>query len=211
MAADPSPSNPIRRVVLLHINDGRENAAIRQECFRRHAQHYRLRELIELDLPHLHSNRYTTRQDPGHAAALRRPQMLITALSQAMELNAAALIWPVQFNGDFGAISRVTEKILLVRHLAQLELAASLPTSGTTTSGPAVPMQELPAIETPLLDLTDRQLIELGAHVDAPWHMAWTCERAASIPCRICGPCRRRRAAFESAGVAEDAPASRTG
>ncbi len=191
-AADMTQPNQSRRAVLLHIRDSQENAAQRHDAFRRQSQHYQMREVIELELPHLQAQRMDQLKQGKPASPLRRAQVLLTAMAQAVEWGASMVIWPVQFNADFDAVARVTESVVLARHLAQLD-AAHWP-----------PEAVLPSVQTPLLDLSDRQLIETGAQLDAPWHLAWTCERGTSAPCRVCIACRRRRSAFESAGISEE-------
>ncbi len=56
-------------------------------------------------------------------------------------------------------------------------------------------------IETPLLELTDQQVVELGGQLDVPWKLAWSCQFHGDKPCRVCDPCRRRQRAFDAAGV----------
>lgn len=185
------------RPTLLHLRDGRANAAVRLEHARRQADYFKLTHPIEVELPHLQVDQSfnaapASSGESGVASAagvgggwlpLVRPQVLMVAMAQAMELKAVRLVWPVQFNGDYHAIARITEQVILVTQLAQLE------------------HPEVPVIETPLLELTDRQLIELGAQLKAPWHMAWSCQLAGEKPCRVCTGCRRRRRAFDLVGI----------
>ena len=103
-------------------------------------------------------------------------QALWIGLLQAVELGAARLIWPVQVNGDVEKASQITEQIVLLSHLFELEHA------------------DLPRIDTPLLELTDQQVIELGGQFDVPWKLAWTCQFPGDKPCRVCDRCQRRKA-----------------
>jgi 7-cyano-7-deazaguanine synthase len=172
------------KLVMIHIKDGRANAPVRLEHLRKQADHYRVAKTIELELPHLQTEGFTHEKDePG--SPLTRPQMMLVALAQAIEVGASRLIWPVQVHGDYDTIARITEQLVLLQHLAQLECPS------------------LPTIETPLLELTDAQMIELGGQLDVPWQLAWTCTIRNDQPCRICDACRRRHAAFEAAGVTD--------
>jgi 7-cyano-7-deazaguanine synthase in queuosine biosynthesis len=171
------------KLILLHIKDARPNAPVRLDYVHRQAEHFGVHELIELELPHLKPEEFTIDTGGTPPPPLVRPQILLVALAQAMEIGAGRLIWPVQVNGDYDTIARVTEQMVLLQHLAQLEH----PT--------------LPTVETPLLELSDAQMIQLGGQLDVPWPMAWTCTMRGDQPCRICEACRRRRMAFEAAGM----------
>jgi 7-cyano-7-deazaguanine synthase len=176
------------RPILLHLRDGRPNAAVRLGYVRRQAEHYRVSTLIELELPHLKSEEFAPDKEgsPGiGATSLVRPQMMLVALAQAVELGAGKLIWPAQVNGDYDAIARISEQLVLIQHLAQLECPG------------------LPTIETPLLELTDAQMVQLGGQLETPWQLAWTCVLRSDTPCRVCEACRRRRAAFDAAGMVD--------
>lgn len=182
------------KAVLLHLRDGRPAAPRLREFVKRQAEHFRILHTVELDMPHLSPDEsFQGGSDQGWMP-LVRPQVLLIALAQAMELRASRLVWPVQFNADFHAIARATEQIELALQLAQLE------------------RPDIPSIETPLAELTDRQLIELGAQLDVPWELSWSCTLPGEKPCRACPACKRRRHAFESAGMVDpvDRPTAMT-
>ena len=174
-----------RDVVLLHIRDGRPTAAIRAEHCRRQAEHFQIKRTVEIELPHIESDLYVPVDQDGGASPLALPQTLLVALGRAIRLKACRLIWPGQFNADFATIGRATEQVVLIEHLGQLE------------------QQQTPAIEIPLLELKDQQLIELGTQLGVPWELAWACMLAQDRPCMTCQPCRYRHAAFEAAGIAD--------
>lgn len=169
------------KVSLLHIRDGRENAPTRHQYAHLQAEHYRLPSTLELELSHLQADPVLHAQ--GAWAPLVRPQILLVGLAQAAEWQADKLVWPTAFNGDYAMIARITEQIVLLQHLAELE------------------QPNLPHIETPLLELTDKQMIELGDQLGVPWQTAWSCLLQGDHPCSACDGCRRRKQAFASAGV----------
>jgi len=184
------PQRP--RVALIYVHDGRENGTARLEHVRRQADHFSLRQVINLHLPRDARQPEAARStnEDFSIAPMLRPRMVMAALAEAMRMQAERLIWPAQFNADFNVIGSVTEQLVLLRHLADLE-AQSPHTSAALN----------PVIETPLLELTDRQLVELGVQLDVPWHLAWSCLLQGDKPCRVCPGCRRRHAAFNAAGV----------
>jgi 7-cyano-7-deazaguanine synthase len=178
LTGTPAPS-----VVLLHIQDGRAAAPRRLEHARRQALHFGASCLIELDASHVYDTPRPQPNRPAPPAVLVRPQLLLSAVAQALQLGMTSIVFPVQFDADFAAMSRATEELVLVHHLVQIEDAA-LP---------------YPKVETPLLELTDQQVIELGAQLDVPWHLSWSCQKAGERPCRVCPACERRRGAFSAA------------
>ncbi len=175
-------------LILLHLKDGRENAPVRLNHVRRQAEHFHINQCLELELPHLQTDQGGQGNAGGASwSPLVRSQILLVGLAQAIQLHASHLIWPAQFNGDYACIARITEQTVLTLHLAQLDHA------------------ELPLIDTPLLELTDQQMVELGGQLEVPWQLAWTCLMQADRPCRMCPACRRRRAAFDRAGMVDPA------
>lgn len=170
-------------VVLVHLRDHRPTGAIRREHVMRQAAHFGIRHVVTVDMPALTSSNAAGPRGDTQSARLVRPQVLIMAMAQAIELDAQRIIWPCQVNGDYATIARVTEQIVLLQHMVQLE------------------DPDPPPIETPLLEHTDVQMVELGGSLGVPWHLAWSCMIPGANPCRMCPGCRRRHAAFEAAGV----------
>ncbi|WP_432798778.1 7-cyano-7-deazaguanine synthase [Poriferisphaera sp. WC338] len=172
---------------LLHIIDGRENNIVRSAHLQSQADHFSTPRVIEIDLPHLFGHGHGKQPDGSPMGSLTAPQYLLAALQQARFLQSERIIWPCSFNQDMKTIARATEQMLLLDHLADLE---------------GVPM---PRIETPLIELTDKQIIELGAQLDVPWQFGWSCLTQNPKPCRACPACLRRKQAFQSAGLIDPA------
>lgn len=185
--ASVAASLPPGQIVLLHVRERRDNQAIRLAHVHRQAQHFSLRQVVEVNPPELLS---TSAIEGGVAGSLplATPLIHLIALAQGVGIQAQRVVAPSQFNADFERVAAFTESLVLLQHLARLE------------------GQTLPAIETPLLELSDAQLIELGAQLQAPWELAWSCETPADKPCGHCGACQRRRQAFDAAGLVEPDP-----
>ena len=171
------------RVVLLHLLDGRTNTKTRSAYVHRQAQHLGLEEVLEIELPRVKIKPADPDHQPLDTPALLRAHILVNAVARTIELGGDRLVWPAQSNGQFPAAAKVTEQAVLISHMAKLEYPYP------------------PTIETPLLELTDQQLIELGGHLDLPWDQAWSCQMQGDRHCRVCEGCRRRIAGFESAGL----------
>ena len=171
----------------LHVIDGRENQMVRTAHVRSQADFYGVPRVIEVDMPHVYGHGHGKKPDGSPMGSLTAPQFLLAALQQARFIQAARIIWPCSFNQDMKLIARATEQVLLLDHLADLE---------------GVPM---PQIEMPLVDMTDKQVIELGSQLDVPWQIGWSCLTQNPKPCRACPSCLKRRQAFRSAGLLDPA------
>jgi len=176
-----------KKVILLHLKDTRPNARTRSRYIERQAEHLKIQNVLEVDLPQLKIDRKDHSNDDPPSTPLLHTQIVIAGLARAVEAGADHLIWPAQANGDFAIAARITEQTVLALHLAKLE-------------HPGVPQ-----IETPLLELTDQQLVELGGQIGVPWELAWSCQMQGELPCRVCMGCLRRHHAFEAAGMVDPA------
>jgi 7-cyano-7-deazaguanine synthase in queuosine biosynthesis len=174
------------RLVPLHFRDDSARGNICREYVRRQAEHFKLKGVLELDVAKLnHATAPSSTSGPPAKAPLFQARTLLSSLAQAAAIGATHVVWPGQFKGDFDRVSRAAEMIVLAQHLAQLEL-------------PSVPQ-----IETPLLELDDAEVIELGQQLQVPWTLAWSCDHGGDQPCGACHGCRSRKSAFESAGAVD--------
>ena len=171
------------KATLLHLQDGRPNVKIRSEFIRRQAKHFGIDQIIEMKVPYLNIKRLVVAHTTPHAPPLIRAQVLLSGLAVAIELGTTRLVWPAQTNSDFTKASDIAEQTILIQQLAQIEHVNP------------------PSVETPLLDLSDQQIIELGGQMDLPWKLAHSCQMQGDKPCLVCASCRRRQAAFEAAGI----------
>jgi 7-cyano-7-deazaguanine synthase in queuosine biosynthesis len=170
--------------VLLTLHDQRPAAGRRVRLAHEQAKHFHATQPIELPLP-LSPRASTPHREvltPPPPSPLFHPRLLLTALAVARSLEIDRLIWPAQVNHAFEPLARIAEQIEL-----SLQLAAS--------EGRA------PQVQTPLLDLSDTQVIELGNQVQAPWKLAWCCLLEEPVSCGGCRGCRRRADAFAAAGI----------
>lgn len=193
MSVDAGDPN---RMALLHVKDGRACVSIRQDHANRQATRYGIKQVFEVDIEHLHGRKRLPAmagdepapkpagREPVHSSLIR-PQVLLVGLAYAVDLGVDRLIWPCQFNADYDAITRVSEQLILMQQLAELE------------------HPKLPEVQTPLLELTDQQMVELGGHHAVPWELAWSCQLCGQTPCRQCATCKRRQVAFDAAGIVD--------
>jgi 7-cyano-7-deazaguanine synthase len=64
-------------------------------------------------------------------------------------------------------------------------------------------------IETPLIKLSKREIVQRGVELGAPFHLTWSCYRDAEIACGNCDSCALRLRAFAEAGVEDPIPYAR--
>ncbi|MFA9479242.1 7-cyano-7-deazaguanine synthase [Phycisphaerales bacterium AB-hyl4] len=170
---------------LLHLVDGRENAATRIEHLHRQAEYYQLRRVREVDVPHVFGHGQGKQPDGQPTGPLATAQQLLVGLAHARLHQIGRVLWPMACEGEAAAMARATEVMQLVNQLADLD------------------PPPMPRLESPLLELNSQQVIELGAQLQVPWKLAWSCLHPGESPCRMCPACRRRKAAFTKAGLAD--------
>lgn len=56
-------------------------------------------------------------------------------------------------------------------------------------------------VVTPFLNLPKSEVIKLGRKLCVPYELTWSCINGADVHCGVCGACRARQRAFQSAGV----------
>jgi 7-cyano-7-deazaguanine synthase in queuosine biosynthesis len=182
--AEPEP----QRVSVVHVLDGRPAGLACSEAVRRQAEAYEVNRVVEVELP----LQGESEADGGLGGPpLATAQLLLSAADRALATQAVRLVWPVSCRGRQGQVGRISEQALLVEHLADTHAAATGAADGA------------PRIDTPLLDLSDRQVLELGQQLEVDWTLAWSCEQPQELPCRACGGCRRRAEAFTAAKLGD--------
>lgn len=177
--------HPPPRLTFLNIDDGREARLVRRQHVRMQAKAMGVTRVTELTAPHLYGHGYGRAPDGGPLGMLTRPQMLLAAQAEARQQQAEAVVWPISVNANAQEGAKATEQALLCSHLAEAEA------------------DQQPRIESPLLEMSDQQIIELGGQLDVDWSLAWTCTRPGEKPCMACAGCRRRSQAFDQAGVVD--------
>ena len=173
-------------LVVLHYQKRQANARKLGEFVESQAEHFGIAQVIRSEMASLiplpgQSVREDNAPDP---VTFHQPQMLIAGIAQAIEFGVKRLVVPLQCNAVHEKVAKFTEQITLVSHIAELEYA-----------------KLLPEIHLPIVDLTDRELIELGGQMQLPWHKSWSCRHAGEDPCGGCPACVRRTKAFKEAGI----------
>ncbi len=175
-----------QRPILLYVHDGRVGDDHCHAHFTEQADYFHAARRIELSLPHLSKRRGPTDQP----AALARFQLLAAAAGQAATHRVERVIWPINVGEHFDELATISEALVLLEHAVELETARQI------------------TIETPLLELTLKQVVELGEQSAVPWRLARSCRGVEAEPCGQCAGCLERAAAFEAAGIEDPLHAS---
>lgn len=151
---------------------------------------------------------------PAATSGLAASLMLLAAGDEASRRGIGRVVWPVQF-GDFDEQDRLArvggafDRALLAARLLSVDTRQA--------TGQSV------LVHTPFAELTDAQMLDLAADMDAPVGSAWWCENQSgnqSQPCGKCAACLRWLSAMKQAGIVapvaqlpgallEDKPAAR--
>jgi 7-cyano-7-deazaguanine synthase len=60
------------------------------------------------------------------------------------------------------------------------------------------------AIKAPLINLNKTEIVKLGAKVEAPLHLSYSCYLGEERHCGTCESCMRRKRAFYNSGVLDN-------
>jgi 7-cyano-7-deazaguanine synthase len=63
-------------------------------------------------------------------------------------------------------------------------------------------------IETPIIHLSKREIIEEGMRLNAPLHLTWSCYQSEDKACGVCDSCALRLRGFQQAGLQDPLPYS---
>lgn len=116
-------------------------------------------------------------------SGMYQAQLLMGAAILARQFDCRTITWPHHVGPHYEPVAAAMERADLVAGL-----------SGTD-SGEEV------AIDLPLVDLTDAQLVDLAEDQALPMRAWWPCEHSRPGPCGQCASCRRWQAAFEQAAA----------
>jgi 7-cyano-7-deazaguanine synthase len=56
-------------------------------------------------------------------------------------------------------------------------------------------------VETPIIELSKAEIVELAVRLKAPIEYTWSCYRGGDVPCGSCDSCLLRARGFDQAGI----------
>lgn len=217
-----------REVILLHVDHGQPSAASEAKALATLVSWFPRARLVSLDLPCLTeiqrisadkdgvlrtpatggagdgARERVARGSPGFAPVLMRglmPALTSTAVQTALRVGATsvAIGWTQWSEGGHLGLPPTEDRLDRRRefvHAFNIMLDALLK--------PYTKMQ----LETPLMDLSDGDVVKLGMRFGVPFEKTWTCTGAGPRPCDQCEPCKARARAFIEAGLPDPAVAA---
>jgi 7-cyano-7-deazaguanine synthase in queuosine biosynthesis len=181
------------RPIMLFVDRGATPGARRKEAFDQQSAHFKPYRSHTLAMPFLSAfpskiNSMALASDPRQESALLGPRLLellplIAVVAPfAAHYSAAALYLGLRTGPAAEELGQATEYIQILNELIQLPC-------------------NLPEFEivTPLLELEDWQVVDVGVQVGAPLEKGWSCQQEAPEPCGACRGCRTRDQAFVQA------------
>lgn len=191
------------RTILWHPVFSDSAATRRKMAIAEQVVNYTVGQIIKADftsiLPDEENNTKTTEKTNANSIytdnaihTLREAGVVLFAAAEARKYRCGKLVWPIHCNQDYHTISEILECKILINHIINLNNEG---------------LESL-VLETPFLDLSDVEIVDLAIRSDAPIKSAWWCEHAGDNQCGGCNPCNRWRAAFDKAAINNNAATS---
>ena len=181
----------------LHVNYAQRTSTREQGAFEQIADFYGIERRLVVDVGHFRDIGGSSLVDPTLPVAdveatgvpntyvpFRNGNLLAIAVTWAEAMGAAAVL--------IGAHERETLYPDCTR--AFFDAFGRAVACGTART-PAI------CLDTPLIRLNKREIIELGTRSGAPLHLTWSCYQSEQIPCGRCHSCRLRGRGFAEAGI----------
>ncbi len=184
----------------LHLNYGQRTQGRELESFRRLAEHYKAADTLIVDVSHFSAIGGSSLTDrsiqvtkanllsgeiPSSYVPFRNGNILSIAASWAEAIGAEAIfIGAMQLDSSgYPDCRRV--------FFDSFEQSINLGTKPGTNI----------KIETPLIDLTKKDIVQLGLKLGVPFELTWSCYSDSDTACGVCDSCALRLRGFLAAGA----------
>lgn len=187
-------------LALLHVSYGQRTEARERLAFSEIADHYVVKERLDVSLEHLakiggssltDENIAVTEADleskeiPISYVPFRNANMLSMAVSWAEVIGANAIY--------IGAVAEDSSGYPDCRP----EFYEAFQQVINTGTKPETRIE----IRTPIIDLSKAEIVQKGIELDAPLHLTWSCYRSEYLACGTCDSCALRLRGFAQANV----------
>ncbi len=188
------------RVAFLHISYGQRTEARERQAFNDIADHYKVRNRLDISIEHLakiggssltDENIAVTEADlaskdiPNSYVPFRNANMLSIAVSWAEVIGATAIY--------IGAVAEDSSGYPDCRP----EFYDAFQKVIDTGTKPDTHVE----IRTPIIKMSKAEIVGKGIHLEAPLHLTWSCYRSEKLACGTCDSCALRLRGFNIAGV----------
>ncbi len=183
----------------LHINYGQRTEERERQAFNDIADHYRVKERLEISIEHLakiggssltdeqiavSEADLVSKEIPTSYVPFRNANMLAIAVSWAEVISADAIY--------IGAVAEDSSGYPDCRP----EFYEAFQKVIDTGTKPDTRIE----VRTPIIALTKADIVKKGIELDAPLHLTWSCYRWNELACGTCDSCALRLRGFELAG-----------
>jgi len=184
----------------LHASYGQRTQGRELQCFHAIADHFGVAERLAVRLDHFNAIGGSSLTDPSMTirdadlasqeipntyVPFRNAHFLSIATSWAEVLNAKKIFIGAVWEDSSGYPDCRPEYYEAFNRVIR---AGTRPTTDLS-------------IETPLIHLSKRDIVQKGVELRAPFHLTWSCYRESNAACGICDSCALRLRAFQEAGV----------
>ena len=126
-------------------------------------------------------------QDQPCIQHLDQTRLIQMALSELVHHSTGTLVWPCHVGPVVDQVERVVEKAFLLQQVAVLD-------AGFDPMDDALGIR----IRTPVMDLEDVALLDLGMVNGMPLDAFWPCQHGQETPCNLCSGCQQWQQAFQA-------------
>ena len=184
----------------LHATYGQRTARRELECFHALADHFKAAKRLVARLDYfrdiggssltdstieVHDADLTNKGIPNTYVPFRNAHFLAIATSWAEVLGASKIFIGAVCEDSSGYPDCRPEYYTAMNALIQ---AGTRPETKIT-------------VETPLISLMKRDIVQRGSELGAPFQLTWSCYRETEVACGVCDSCALRLRAFQEAGV----------
>ncbi|MFL6373350.1 MAG: 7-cyano-7-deazaguanine synthase QueC [Pyrinomonadaceae bacterium] len=189
-------------LAFLHISYGQRTEARERQAFTHIADHYRVKDRLNVSIEHLAKIGGSSLTDeriavtdadlgsteiPTSYVPFRNANMLAIAVSWAEVIGASAIY--------IGAVAEDSSGYPDCRP----EFYKAFQQVINTGTKPDTHI----SIRTPIIHLTKAEIVKKGVDLDAPLHLTWSCYRSETLACGTCDSCALRLRGFAQAGIAD--------
>ncbi|NLI77252.1 MAG: 7-cyano-7-deazaguanine synthase QueC [Candidatus Riflebacteria bacterium] len=190
---------------LFHLNYGQRTERRELKAFRDLARHFRVKHTLIVDAGHFAQIGGSALTDPRLAVPdadevgrgipityvpFRNANILAMAVSWA-EVIGARRVFIGAVEEDSSGYPDCRESFLKAFNRA---------VQTGTAAGRAL------AIEAPLLHLSKKEIVRLGASLQTPFELTWSCYQGEKVACGTCDSCRLRLKGFRQARLTDPIP-----
>ncbi len=187
-------------LAMLHVNYGQRTQDRELKAFNDIADHFHAEQRMIISIEHLakiggssltdknievQTAQFIPGNIPNSYVPFRNANMLSIAVSWAEVLGAES-IFVGAVEEDSSGYPDCRKKFF--------DAFQSVITSGTKNEKPI-------SIQTPLIDLSKKEIVELGTKLYAPFHLTWSCYKNEEKACGVCESCVLRLRGFTQAGI----------